>query len=135
MANLRVIIGVFIVFLASSCMANFAKYGKVELYNNYSTVNVKSGSRHFTFRIREIFEKKYGTKERDEKHPILSKSEADLLNKIMKKEGYCLDFDEEPSYVITSKQEKIYDITFANLIEQNYNARPVSPKTFFGKCI
>jgi hypothetical protein len=63
----------------------------------------------------------------------ITKAENDLLAKLLKQSKYCQN-DKEPPFIITSKQEKIYDMTFAHLIEENYNARPIVPKTYFGQC-
>jgi hypothetical protein len=45
-----------------------------------------------------------------------------------------MDRSRTPLFTITSRQEKIYDMTFAHLIEESYNARPVAPRMYFGQC-
>jgi hypothetical protein len=56
------------------------------------------------------------------------------LTNLLKEQKYCLNDSGYPSFIITSRQEKIYDMTFAHLIEQNYNARPIAPRMYFGQC-
>jgi hypothetical protein len=64
----------------------------------------------------------------------MTKAEADLIKILLKQKKYCLNKDGIPFFVITSRQEKIYDMTYAHLIEQNYKARPIAPRMYFGKC-
>ena len=87
----------------------------------------------FIFVVSEEFAKISNKSKRDKYNPKVTKAEAKLLNKILRKNQYCQN-GKNPSFIITSKQEKIYDMTFAHLIEENYNAKPIVPKTYFGKC-
>jgi hypothetical protein len=64
----------------------------------------------------------------------MTEAESELLVKLLKQSKYCFNSDEKIFFKITSKQEKIYDMTFAHLIEQNYNARPVTPLMYYGEC-
>ena len=64
----------------------------------------------------------------------MTQAEAKLLTSLLKEQKYCLSDSGSPSFIITSRQEKIYDMTFAHLIEQNYNARPIAPRMYFGQC-
>ena len=114
--------------LTSSCSGSMLKYGKVKRYKS------SSNSQAFLFKVEEGFLKHGDPVERDTRHLLMNKDEARLLNRLLVNKKLCLDGYNYPSYVITSKQEKIYDVTFANLIERNYNARPVSPLTYYGHC-
>lgn len=38
-------------------------------------------------------------------------------------------------FEIISRQEKIFDATFSKLIAENYNAKPLSPVSYYGKCL
>ncbi len=62
-------------------------------------------------------------------------AELELLMKLMRNQKYCINSEGDLSFKINSKQEKIYDVTFSSLIEQSYNAKPVSPTTYFGECL
>ena len=62
-------------------------------------------------------------------------AELKLLMSFLRDEKYCINKNGELSFKINSNQEKIYDVTFSSLIEQNYNAKPVSPVTYFGECL
>ncbi|MDA0902517.1 MAG: hypothetical protein O3B09_03815 [Proteobacteria bacterium] len=64
----------------------------------------------------------------------MTKSETKLLSKLLKNGGYCINSEGDLSFSIISKQEKIYDATFASLIDENYNAKSVTPVTYFGEC-
>jgi len=61
--------------------------------------------------------------------------ELKLLMKFLQNNNYCINGVAELSFKINSKQEKVYDVTFSSLIEQSYNAKPVSPTTYFGECL
>ncbi len=65
----------------------------------------------------------------------MTEAESDLLRSLLKQQRYCINKDGEISFIITSKQEKIYDMTFAHLIEQSYNARPLTPVMYYGVCV
>ncbi len=119
----------FLLLLLQSCHQDYSKHGKVSIYQS------SSKSKAFLFKVEGEFSASNSSSESDKNHKFLSKAEVGLLNDLLVNESLCLDEFHHPSYVITSKQEKIYDITFANLIEQSYNARPVSPLTYFGKCL
>ncbi len=116
--------------MLSSCAGNIMQYGKVKKYNSGSSSN-----HTFLFKVEGEFVKKTESARMDEKHMLMNEEEVNLLNKLLLSNKMCLDDYSYPNYVITSKQERIYDVTFANLIEQNYNAKPVTPRTYFGRCV
>ena len=64
----------------------------------------------------------------------MSVAELKLLIKFLRYNKYCINKSGKLSFRINSKQEKIYDVTFSSLIEQNYNASPITPVTYFGEC-
>lgn len=102
------------------------RQGKVTLH---STANKDS----FIFTVDEKFCRKNKNSPKDKNNPIITKAEASLLEKLLDEKKYCVS-KKSPNYVIISMQEKVYDATFAHLIEQSYNARPAAPKTFYGQC-
>jgi hypothetical protein len=65
----------------------------------------------------------------------MSVDELKLLMQFLKRDRYCINQSGDLSFKINSKQEKIYDITFSSLIEKSYNAKPISPVTYFGECL
>lgn len=89
----------------------------------------------FTFFVEDDFIEKNIDSKIDKKNPKLTKAEAKLLYKILKQQKYCVNSDNDIFFKINSRQEKIYDVTFAHLIEQNYRAKPVSPRMYFGECL
>lgn len=117
----------FFVFLAS-CIGDISKYGKV----TQSGVLNKSS---FVFVVSEEYLDKYKTSKIDRDNPKMTKAESSLLLKLLKKQKYCVNSKGKTRFTVTSRQEKIYDMTFAHLIEQNYHARPLSPRTYYGRCV
>ena len=65
----------------------------------------------------------------------ISKIEFNLLQKLLKEKKFCINEDNDLAFEITSRQEKIYDMTFSHLIATSYKARPLSPRSYFGECI
>lgn len=112
---------------AISCAGNSSKYGRVTLHNT-------ADKNSFVFSASEEFTKVNVASPKDKKFPKMTQAEAKLLTNLLKEQKYCLDDSGYPSFIITSRQEKIYDMTFAHLIEQNYNARPIAPRMYFGQC-
>ena len=123
-------LGYIAVFFLSSCANNldYSNLGKVSFANN---INKSS----FTFLVSDEYIRSNEKSPFDKNHPKMTVAETKLLVKILKDTGSCLDKNGYPSFVITSKQEKIYDTTFLHLIEKNYNARPIVPAMYFGRCI
>ena len=125
----RIILGClpFFIFIVS-CSGDLSQYGRV----TQSGANNKSS---FIFSVSEEYLKKYPDSPKDEFNPKMTKAESSLLLKLLKQQEYCLNDEGKTLFSITSKQEKIYDMTFAHLIEQNYKARPLSPRTYYGQCM
>lgn len=118
----------FFLFIVS-CAGDLSRYGRVTTHN--TTTNKNS----FVFAVNEQFLAENPNSKTDKKNPKMTEAEAKLLNSLLKQQSYCLNGYGSPVFIVTSRQEKIYDMTFAHLIEQNYNARPVTPRTYFGQCI
>jgi len=119
---------IFIVTLAiTACVTNPSRYGKIRQYNS-------ADKKAFVFSVDEEFERKNSSSKKDKNFSLMSEAEAKLLKTLMQESKYC-DNDSNGSFKITSRQEKIYDMTFAHLIEQSYNARAVSPRMYFGECV
>ncbi|MBM5782331.1 MAG: hypothetical protein FJ368_02800 [Pelagibacterales bacterium] len=116
----------FFVFLVS-CEGDLSRYGKVE------RSAAKSGD-YFIFSVSEEYNKSYPNSEPDVQNPKITKAENKLLTKLLQKKGYCISEDGDAKFKITSKQEKVFDMTFAHLIEQHYNARPITPVIYYGRC-
>ncbi len=129
MKKTLIIFSYFLIIFLSSCANNpdYSDLGKISFSNN---VNKNS----FTFLVSDEYLRSNDESPADKNYPKMTTAEAKLLVKILKANGNCLDQDGHPSFVIISKQEKIYDTTFSHLIEQNYNARPAVPAMYFGKC-
>jgi hypothetical protein len=88
----------------------------------------------FSFTVDDEFIRQYQGSEQDKKHSLLTKMEAKLLIKLLVEGKYCLDSRGNPQFQITSKQERIFDSTYAHMIETSYNAKPITPRTYFGVC-
>ena len=127
MIKLRKFFHLTLALVAVACIANPSLYGKVR---QYSTSDKKS----FVFSIDEEFIRKHQTSRKDEIFTIMTEAEVKLLYALLMQDKYCFDADNKPSFKINSRQEKIFDVTFAHLIEQSYNAKPVAPRMYFGEC-
>jgi hypothetical protein len=88
----------------------------------------------FVFLVSETFTKVNSDSPQDKNFPKMTEAETKLLKNLLKQKKYCLNNSRTPDFIITSRQEKIYDMTFAHLIEQNYNARSIAPRMYFGQC-
>jgi hypothetical protein len=115
--------------LLFGCFFDPTKYGNVASYDSSF-----GSSSAFLFKVEEVYLEKNKDSKLDENYPIMTVAEVKLLKSLMKRQKYCLNKYNKPNFVITSRQEKIYDTTFAGLIEQSYNAKAVSPRIYFGKC-
>ncbi len=111
-----------------SCASDSTKYGKVTLH---STSNKDS----FIFSVSDEFAANSLDSKVDKNNSNITLAESKLLQAILKQKKYCLDQFGAASFKITSRQEKIYDMTFAHLIEQNYKARSVTPRMYYGECL
>lgn len=117
-----------VVFLfVTSCAADPSKYGRVTLHNT-------ADKNSFVFSVNEEFLSANSGSAADKKFPKMTEAEMKLLIVLLKQKEYCLNEYGVPSFLVTSRQEKIYDMTFAHLIEENYNARPIAPRMYFGQC-
>lgn len=112
--------------LVSACISDPSLYGKVR---QYSATDKKS----FVFSIDEEYLRNHAKSPKDENYPLMTEAEVRLLNGLLIQNKYCLN-EGKPAFQISSRQEKIYDVTFAHLIEQSYNAKPVAPRMYFGAC-
>ena len=117
----------FFIF-AISCNSDLTRNGKV-------TMHTSIGKNSFIFLVNDDFVEKNNSAKPDKKNPRLNQAEAKLLYQILTQKKYCLNDDGKPLFKVSSRQERIYDTTFAHLVEQNYKARPVVPRTFFGECV
>lgn len=116
-------LSVMLSFFVFSCSKDVSKYANVKIYD---------GGKSFAFIISDELSKKVKNSPIDIDSKM-TKKETKILEFILKNKNLCL-ISSKPSYIITTKQEKIYDITYATLIEENYNAKPITPTTYFGKC-
>ncbi len=117
----------FFVLAMSCAMQDISSNGRVNFYG--------ANSKNFTFVVNEDYINDHRDSPPSKENPKLSEAESELLYSIMQKRNYCINNKGKILFKITSRQEKIYDMTFAHLIEQNYNARPVTPVTYFGECV
>ncbi len=125
----RMILGslLFFILVASCASRDLSQYGRVTFYGQ--------DSKNFTFFVSEEYMRANRDSKPDKNNPRMSKAETELLLNLLEKSSYCVNDQGKTLYRITSKQEKIYDMTFAHLIEQNYNARPVTPMMYYGECL
>ena len=117
----------FVVIFSSCVQKDYSRSGKLNFLNS-------SSKKSFSFVVSDDFARKNHDSKPDKKNPKMSEVEANLLRKFLIQNNYCINKNSELSFVVLSKQEKIYDVTFSSLIEQNYNAKPVTPVTYFGEC-
>ena len=114
----------------SSCVSKDSNFGKVSLHS--------TGERDsFIFAISEEFLEKNSKDLGNEvkNQPVkISKVEYNLLRKLLNEKKFCINQDKKLSFELTSRQEKIYDMTFSHLIATSYKARPLSPRSYFGEC-
>lgn len=117
----------FFMFVASCVGFDLSRDGRVTLHN--------TGDRNsFTFIVSDDFTANHEESPQDKENPKLNEAEAKLLKALLKEKKYCLENQSQPLFTITSRQEKVFDMTFAHLIEENYRARPIVPRTYFGQC-
>ena len=122
----RILIIAAFTLAVSACASDPSLYGKVRQYNS-------TDNKSFVFSVDEEFLRKSEGSKKDKEYPLMTEAEVKLLLALLMQKDYCLK-DGNPSFKINSRQEKIYDVTFAHLIEQSYNAKPVSPRMYFGSC-
>jgi hypothetical protein len=123
-------INLIIFSIVSSCVSKDSSFGKVSLHS--------TGERDsFIFTISEEFleknSKDLGSEVKNQ--PVkISKVEYNLLKKLLNEKKFCINQDKKLNFELTSRQEKIYDMTFSHLIATSYKARPLSPRSYFGEC-
>ena len=118
----------FFLFLSASCAFDRAHQGRVELYS-------AGDQSSFVFTVSDEFIAHNKASTPNKKNPKITQAEAALIVSLLKEKKFCLNEDGDPLFEVTSRQEKIFDATFAHLIEENYKARPLAPKMYFGKCL
>ena len=118
----------FFVITPACSSPDLSQYGRVTLHG-------PTNKGAFTFYVSEEYLRANQDSKIDPSNTRMTKAESQLLLKLLKNSDYCLNEDKKTFFKITSKQEKIYDMTFAHLIEQNYKARPVTPRMYYGECI
>lgn len=114
--------------LFSCSNSDYLKYGKV-------TFHATSSNDFFVFTVDDNFYKKYKNSPNNKNHPRLSDEEYGMLKTILKSKKYCIENSINPQFEIISRQEKIFDATFSKLIAENYNAKPLTPVSYYGKCL
>ena len=108
-----------------------ASYGKLSPIN-------PGNKKSFAFAVSEKFINTDKKAKMDEEHPLITKSEGKLLKKLLKYNKFCLDKSDNPYFVIVSKQERVFDTTFAHVVDgkyDNYSTKPLSPRTYYGTCL
>lgn len=119
----------FCLFVVQCSSDNISKdKAKLEFYDS-------GKKKSFSFVISDEFASEIKNSVADESFPKMKKLEMKLLIKLLKKSNYCRDDNGKLSFIVKTRQEKIYDVTFSSLVGQNYNIKPVSPVTYFGDCI
>ncbi len=118
----------FFMFVISCKSFDLNKYGRITLHNS-------DNKNSFIFSIADEFTRSTAKSPVDKENPKMNQAEAKLLIALLKQQKYCLNNYGKPLFTIISRQEKVYDMTFAHLIEQSYNARAVSPRMYFGECV
>lgn len=116
----------FFVFVFS-CNADLSRYGRVTLHHS-------ANKNSFIFSVKDEFLKKNIRSKLSRNHPKMSKAEVKLLKVLLNQQSYCLNNFGIPDFNITSRQQKVYDMTYAHLIERNYKAQSLAPRMYFGQC-
>ena len=115
--------------LLSSCVnSDYFKYGKI-------TFHATAENNFFVFTVDDNFYKKYKNSPNNIDHPRLSDEEYKMLKTLLKDKKYCQEKYTNPQFEIISRQEKIFDTTFQKLIAESYNAKPLTPVSYYGKCL
>jgi hypothetical protein len=120
---------IFVLILLFSCTnGDHFKYGKVSFH-------ATADKNFFVFTVDDNFYKKYKNSPNNKTHPRLSDQEYKMLKTLLKDKKYCIENSINPQFEIISRQEKIFDATFSKLIAENYNAKPLAPVSYYGKCL
>ena len=96
---------------AMSCSKDMSQFGRIILHDATNKLA-------FSFLVNDDFLRDNLKSPQDKKIPSMTQAEAQLLFLLLKQQKYCLN-GSSPLFVITSRQERIFDVTFAHLIEQN----------------
>jgi hypothetical protein len=127
--NIKKNISIFSLIFLSSCVnGDYFKYGKVSFH-------ATTDKNFFVFTVDDNFYKKYKNSPNNKTHPRLSDEEFKMLKALLKNKKYCVENSINPQFEIISRQEKVFDATFSKLIAENYNAKPLTPVSYSGKCI
>ncbi len=121
----------FLLLFLSSCISQFFYDKDAAKLSFFNSVNKKT----FSFIIDGKFIDSHSKSKPSALYPKMNVSELKLLMSFLRDNNYCINKDGELSFKINSKQEKVFDVTFSSLIEQNYNSKPVAPTTYFGECL
>ncbi len=119
------------ILFISSCVNQFGYDKDAAKLSFFNSANKKT----FSFVVNDQFIKAHANSGPSALYPKMNVAELKLLMSFLRDNNYCINKNGELSFKINSKQEKIYDVTFSSLIEENYNAKPVSPTTYFGECL
>ena len=127
--DIKKMIFIFFLILLSSCVnGDYFKYGKVSFH-------ATTDKNFFVFTVDDNFYKKYKNSPNNKAHPRLSDQEYKMLKALLKNKKYCVENSINPQFEIISRQEKVFDTTFSKLIAENYNAKPLTPVSYYGKCV
>lgn len=124
---IRLFVFIITIILLSSCSQDYDKLVKIRFYNS---INVKEFS--FVFNA-DFLEKDKSLQ--DKEHPKLTKMQSKIVQELLKKNNYCINNSQKLIFTITSKQTELYDVTVADFDKIKYRSRPLSPVTYFGKCL
>lgn len=127
---IRVLISLFFLLIFSNCTSYYIGNKNSAKITRFNSENKES----FSFVVGEEFLKNHADSKPSSKFSEMSKAEYSLLKRFLRDNKYCFNKNNRLSFQVNSKQEKVYDITFSSLIEQSYNAKPISPATYFGEC-
>lgn len=114
--------------LHSCTNQDYFKHGKL-------TFHATSTKEYFIFNVDDSFYKKYKNSANNSQHPRLSDEEYKMLIALLKKHEYCNKNSFQPKFEIISRQEKIYDATFASLIAKTINSKSLTPVSYYGSCL
>ena len=97
--------------------------------------HITGSKKTFIFTVSEDFLLQNKSSAVHKKHNKLTNAEFDLLLSLLKEKQYCLNDKKKYVFNIDSRQEKIFDVTYSQLIAKSYNAKPISPVSYYGSCI
>lgn len=118
----------FFIFMTYCAVDLKMSHGRITLHNT-------GDKNSFIFLVDDEFIDANKNSPQDEYNPRMTVAESKLLLLLLREKKYCLNDAGNPIFTITSRQEKIFDVTFAHLIAENYRANPIAPRMYFGQCI